>query len=162
MKKFFHMSREKLNAGLVLNPKGRNYVADEVEAVLEQQRPKHCDCRQDSVFLSETEDSSKHGFEYDAGYLHFAIPFERYVKRDNYWIGQLQLRLNSNAQIKKMCDGTLENLSNDDLAKNYWNGVPSQSPNWEIVCASATIDSLVQDDLVTFRSGGLLGALKGN
>lgn len=149
--KYYHMSREKLPNGTPLKVKGAFHVEPKVEDILSSRKPDECVPRSESIFLSPTPDVRTQGLTYDEGYLHIVEPSGRIERRDNSWIGELQKRHHANEKIRCLRDSMLSNLTDDDLADNYWRGTASNNPTWEIVAEAAVITDLVSDNPVAVR-----------
>ena len=152
---FYHMRAAKLEIGAVIKPKGAPHVDPLVEAILNHHRPEGCLPRDDVVYLSEPQDSARHGLTYDAGFLHIVEPADEVQKRDNYWIGQLQLRHHSDPRFVALQDKSLRGLSDEQMVENYFNGVPSPKPNWEYVASEATVTGLVSDEAIEIHKSYL-------
>jgi hypothetical protein len=132
VQRYYHVSRKKLLLGETLRGgDGSGLVSSMVEEILERTRPVNCAHRSDCAFFSGSERASKHGLKYDHGYLHFVEPTGHIEKRDNYWIGQLQVR--HTPSLVRWRSPELGILSDDEIGKKYWSGEPSQKPNWELV-----------------------------
>jgi hypothetical protein len=155
--KYYRMSREKAEIGTSLQGKGTLHVGPEIENMLENKRPDGCIPRADCVFFSDTEDATKHGLTYDYGYLQLVEPIGPVQKRDNYWIGQLQLRHQKKHDFE---DVTIAHLTDEELADKYWNGEPSKKPNWEMVARSATVTGYAHEEPVKVRKSRLEDALR--
>jgi hypothetical protein len=147
MKKYYHMSREKLQKGTVLRPKNDLHVNTKVEEILSRRKPETSLDRAESVFLGETEDSAKHGLTYDYGYLHVVQTNDQVERRDNYWIGQLQLRHHSNRKMRNFEDRDLRRFTDEEIADKYWSGIESKKPNWEIATKSAFVVELFSEQV---------------
>jgi hypothetical protein len=155
---YYRMSQKKVAIGTTLQGNGAPHVGEKVEGILREKRPDACIPRQDCVFFSDNEDATKHGLTYDYGYLQIVEPVGRVEKRDNYWIGQLQLR--HNKRLAALQDPGIAHMTDEELADKYWKGEHSNKPNWEMVATSATVTGYVYEDLVKVRKHPLDDALK--
>lgn len=71
------------------------------------------------------------------GYVHEVRMLGRIEKRDVNWIGFLQRRFRS--ATTEAYENEFHELSNSEIARNYWLGNPSTGPNWEFVAETAVI-----------------------
>ena len=156
----YHMSPNKLELFTVLSPPGKPPLNSTIEELLDRHRPNSSIPRSEAVYLSETVEASRHGLPYDEGYVHLVEPIGEVQRRDNYWIGQLQLRYHPNSRLARLKDKTLDHLSDEEIVIRYFAGEASPNPNWEIVARSAKVMSLVSDHPLQFRKGSLDKRLK--
>jgi hypothetical protein len=157
---FYHMSPKKLELFAVLRPSDKPHLDPAIEKLLECHRPNSSISRSEAVYLSETEEASRHGLPYDEGYVHLVEAIGEVQRRDNYWIGQLQARHHPNPRLARLKDKSLDHLSDEGIASRYFAGEASRKPNWEIVARSAKVKSLVCDHAVQVRKGSLYRLLK--
>jgi hypothetical protein len=155
--KYYRMSRKKDEIGTTLQGKGTLHVGQAIEDILERKRPEGCIPRPDCVFFSDNEDATKHGLTYDVGYLQLVEPVGLVQKRDNYWIGQLQLRHEKKHALE---DFTIAHLTDEELAEKYWKGEPSNKPNWEMVARSAIVTGYAYEEPVRVRKHPMEDALR--
>jgi hypothetical protein len=148
---YFHMSPTKLLADKPLQKKDGPHVAEAVEDLLETRRPTSSLPRSQSVFMGETEDGGRHGLRYPMGYLHLVEPspgpFER---RDNCWIGVLQMRLHGDPKARSIGDRKASHLTNEQIADNYWSGEASHEPNWDSSHKTRTLFAVSTSSLEKF------------
>lgn len=93
IKTYYHMSSTKLPIGKVLIGQGRPLVDPSIEDVFEKQRPKNSPSRLNSVYMTDDRDFKRRGIRADDGYVHQVEAIGPVEKRDNKWVGELELRL---------------------------------------------------------------------
>lgn len=157
---FYHMSPKKLELFTVLRPSGKPHLDPAIEKLLESRRPNSSIPRSEAVYLSETVEASRHGLPYDEGYVHLVEPIGEVQRRDNNWIGQLQVRHHVNPRLARLKDKRLNHLSDEEIASKYFAGEASPNPNWEVVAKSAKVMGIVGDHPVQVRKGSLDKRLK--
>jgi hypothetical protein len=156
----YHVSPKKLDLFTVLAPSGTPHLDPAIEALLDSCRPDSSIPRSEAVYLSETPEASRHGLRYDEGYVHLVEPVGDVQRRDNNWIGQLQIRHHTNSRFARFKDKRLNHLSDVEMATKYFAGEASPNPNWEIVARSAQVKGLLSDHPVPLRSDSLERWLK--
>ncbi len=155
--RFFHLSRSILPAGTVIEPRGYPFVSLKAEEILSAARPADCIPRENSVYLSESAERKKLGVKYDGGHLHVVEVTTPTKRHDLAWTGELQRRhpptirptpkpgsLDEKIAASMKPNAALASLSDQEIANNYWLGVPSPSPHWEIATTSAVVIGLAE------------------
>lgn len=155
--RFFHLSQTILPAGTVLEPRGYPFVSLKAEEILSAARPDDCIPRENSVYLSESAERKKLGVKYDGGHLHIVEVSTPTKRHDLAWTGELQRRHPATVRSKP-APGSLDekiaalmkpspaqaSLTDQEIATNYWLGVPSLSSHWEIASTSAVVIGLAE------------------
>lgn len=134
---YYHFSSEPLDAGFVLTPTGKSHLGDKVEALLNQHKPPAARARAESVFLRCDQDFGRTGVAFDHGYVLKVEPLGEVSRHDEVWLGLLKNRYHHNERIRRA--GTKSPLSDRELCVNYWLGVASPNPYWEILTSSAKV-----------------------
>ena len=147
----FHMSKTRLPIGTILECRGFPFVEIKVEEILSNVRPNNCIGRESSIFMSASRDACKKGLIFDEGYLHVVEPIGRVEKRDINWIKELQLRHHRNSIFHKKVDPALKNISDEEIANRYWQGISSAVAEWEYVSAAARVIELVSESPITIH-----------
>ena len=82
------------------------------------------------------------GMTFSVGYIHTVNPEGEAAPRDLVWTGLLQLRYYPNTGIRR---DLLTELNDDEIARKWWSGEASTSPNWEWIARAAIVIDV--DDL---------------
>ena len=133
------METTKRTEGTVIDGSGVSPLENtepHIEKILEDQRPLNCLHRNDCVYMRQNRQFNKAGLTYDNGYIHTVSPCGNVEKRDMGWIGILQQRHHKNDDIRK---NRCPNLSDSEIASNYWSGTQTDTPSWEWVTKSARV-----------------------
>jgi hypothetical protein len=143
-KTYFHIAERSAKGDVMQGRNERPLAAKEplVEEILESRRPSLCLDRGDCVYMREEREFSTVGVPFDEGYVHEVEPIGKVDKRDNKWIGVLQLRHHKNERLRK---NRCHPLSDDDLADKYWSGEASDKPSWEWVAKHAKVIDVDSD-----------------
>lgn len=143
--KLYHFSKTKIPSGQFLRPTGTHHLPEEIETLLAQTKPKHCIARPECVFVSEEEGCEFHGLPFTEGFLHQVEPVGSIERRDNAWLGVLQLRHSKWPRLKESGEKKYPELSNEQICRNYWNGVASDTPNWEIAAEKIMVNECLDE-----------------
>jgi len=140
----YHMSPVLHPVGKILTGNGRPKVEREIEEALERFRPKAYLDHLNSVYSRETTDFTMLGL--DGGYIYRVAIRGDYQRHDAGWVGQLQL-----AHLKPKYAKTYQHVRNqwpdwtDDFvaatSTNYWTGVESNEPVWELLSVEAGVEA---------------------
>jgi len=144
---FYRVARTRYEVGHVFKGSNKYPLQDrfpEVETILERNRPKGKANRAESIYLREDEDFSKAGLTYAKGFVHTVETKDNVERRDLVWTGILQKRYFQDERFRRdECPG----LSDDEVAKKWWAGEASQSPDWEWITECATVVAVGDDPI---------------
>lgn len=143
---FFHFSRVKIPSGQLLEPMGNHQLREEIESLLANTKPRNCIGRPQSIFVSEDEACERHGLPFDDGFLHQVELLGRSERRDNTWLGVLQLRLSDRPGMRTSGYAKYPELSNEAICLSYWAGKASDTPNREIATDKALVKECLDDE----------------
>ena len=136
---FFRVAERQCVKGTIMMGRGlRPLDATEphIEKILENQRPPHCLDRGDCVYMRRSRDFATVGLRYDEGYINTVVVDGNFEMRDLLWIGVLQQRHNKWVAVK---GNIFSDLSDEQVAANYWSGKGTEVPDWEWVSKSALV-----------------------
>lgn len=141
----FHMSAHSHAVGTRLvgtsTGTGTARVSAAIEEALERARPVDCPSRHTAVFVCETPDFHRVGI--DHGFIYLVRPIGKHCRCDAVWTGLLQQsEFRAKYGSLEYVDKKYKSLEPSDIAQicqNYWSGVPSEDPAWEMLCESIEI-----------------------
>jgi hypothetical protein len=143
---YYRMMKTKRPIGFKLEPKGGPHTDPAVEAILARYRKDGQIDRAAGVYFAETPDFSSLGIPYDKGFIHIVEPIGEPQRRDQAWLGEIQLRHHKNAQlISRLSAQTrarrreFDEMSDQVLWENYFAGVLSRNPTIEVVGTGARV-----------------------
>lgn len=130
---FYHMSPQLYKEGDKIEGNGQDKIHSAIEDGLELFKPEGFLSRRDAVFTHSQTNFSESGLVC-SGYIYQVELPEGIQKHDLIWItplqqAQLKLKYINMLGMKKYPDWSEDLLRK--CAKNYWEGVPSDKPNWE-------------------------------
>jgi hypothetical protein len=143
LSKLYHFSQQLLANNTPLKPGGVRQVGAEVKKILDARKLSTSIPLSDAIYLSESDDGSKHGLPHGLYYVHYVEPVGPVERRDNGWIGELQARHSRFESTQKLRLPELKDLSDDEVADRYWRGDASPRKNWEFVTRQAVVSGLV-------------------
>ncbi len=76
------------------------------------------------------------GLTYDEGYIHAVDPLGDMERRDLVWTGILQMRHFKDPRFRR---DLRPDLSDEQIADNWWAGAASEKPDWEYVAREAVV-----------------------
>jgi hypothetical protein len=157
---YYRMMKTKHPIGFKLEPKGEPHIDPDVEAILAKHRRDGQIDRANAVYFAETPEFSSLGIPYDEGFIHIVEPVGETQRRDQAWLGELQLRHHKNQELIRRQSAPLrarreefEGRSDQVLCENYFSGVLSSNPVIEVVATSATVVGYHSEILVRVRKG---------
>ncbi|MEP3890167.1 MAG: hypothetical protein ABJN69_06845 [Hellea sp.] len=139
-KVFYHMSSNFFEVGKILTAIDKNidYLGEKIGSTLEANRPAHCFSRMKTVFLSESEDFTGHGIT-EPGYAYRVKPLGKIQAYHNHWIGVLQKRHPISNNQKNSSIENYTDLTDDQIAKKYWDEIKGSEGNWEFLVENLEI-----------------------
>lgn len=159
-KSYNRIAKGKKPIGYVFRRNGTAPLAKDyakVEDILERYKPTEKLSRNEAVNMRDDRNFSMMGIDaYDEGYVHQVQPLGDVTEHDVEWIGALQRRYpKSGMPIKEK----YADLSDQELAENYWNGVKSKFPSMEFHATEATVIN-VDDQPLAVRPSAMEEALR--
>jgi hypothetical protein len=137
---FYRMAQEKRDVGFSFKGTGSKYLGEDIETLLEENRPADRLSRSEATFVSASQDVSKMGLPYREGYLHVVEPVGKFEQRDTAWLGELQKRRPVNQTHASLIkDARLGHLSDEEIAEKYNTGEPTAKPEWEYLTSEAIV-----------------------
>lgn len=146
---FYHMSPQLYKEGDKIEGNGKDKIHAVIEEGLELFKPLDFLSRRNAVFTHSNTNFSETGLM-DSGYIYQVELPKNVQKHDLAWITPLQL-----AQLKikynKIGMSKYPDWSDDLLKKcsnNYWNGIPSDKPNWEYLAPYMVITKKLSENII--------------
>jgi hypothetical protein len=143
---YYCMMQTKQPVGFKLQKKGGPHIAPDVEAILARHRKDGQIDRAEAVYFAETPEFSALGITYDEGFIHIVEPVGETQRRDQAWLGELQLRHHKNHELIRRLSAPVrvrrkefDGVSDQVLCENYFSGVLSSNPVIEVVATGATV-----------------------
>jgi hypothetical protein len=134
---YFHFSAQQLDVGFTLKPTGKSHLGNEVEAILNQYKPNDALSRAKAVFLRCDQEFGRTGTTFDSGYILRVEPLGDVTRHDEVWLGLLKNRYHHNRRFRGAA--TQSPLTDEQICSNYWLGVASSNPYWEILTSQARV-----------------------
>ena len=118
-----------------------------VERILELYRPEDCLPRRECVYSLDHEDYSRAGIQTSKRFIHSLRLIGPVEQRDMVWIGALQKKHPEGLQtesakyhMRKLASKDPNTRhSDEEIARWYWSGISSASPDFEYVARSAQV-----------------------
>jgi len=156
---FYHIAKEKFEIGHRFERHGMRPLQElcpHVEDILERNRPHSMLERGSIVYLKKDKDFSQVGVWFDEGFIHTVNPVDDPVSRDLTWTGVLQGRYprDEHIKIRPGC-----NLTDDQVAEQWWKGAASEAPNWEWITNAAIVTHVEEDPVKVRPNSPLLDLL---
>lgn len=143
---YFHFSDVEFDVGKELLPSGKFCISPEIEKILENCKPEKSISRKDAVFLSEDQNFSGYGFGNKAGYIY---QVEVSDGTDAWRVDATWVSIIQHKELVQKYDHPSESkyedylsLSNEELASKYWECLPTNTPNWEVLVSQARITNI--------------------
>jgi hypothetical protein len=143
-----------------LKPKGWPYLAPDVEAMLSNYRKEGQIDRAGAIYLAEAPQFSALGIPYDEGFIHIVEPAGETQRRDQAWLGELQLRHHKKEELLRRLSAPtkarrkeFDGMSDQVLCENYFSGAMSNNPVVEVVATGGTVVGYHSETPVRVRNG---------
>jgi len=150
MSSFYHISPKLYAVGGQIRGNGKDKVDPRIEEELQARKPDGFLSRRDAMYCRPTTDFSRCGIV-NAGYIYRVKPEEPLQRHDLNWIGDMQKAL---LKLKHPNERLIRNYPawTDELVERccvpYWKQEASDSPVWEFLTPSITIEEVLSDSIV--------------
>ena len=149
MTDFYHMSAAPLPVGTEIQGNGKDKIDSKIEDALEAHKPADMLSRRDAVYARPEPDFSRCGI-INAGYIHRVRLNGTPQRLDLNWLQPMQKAL-IKEKYRIQYPGRFEHYPEwtdatvEACCTAYWSGKPSDSPVWECLAPSFSVEEVLSN-----------------